>query len=221
MHSRFLILLSSFVASLATPAPGIDAHAVTIQRFPISNPEVGDLGDAMSHFKANHTDKIKDVFLGVIEGSPLLAEQIFVWHSPEDSKMDFATPFLPFSTTGALNVSATGLLQNETTINNSLHAPITETIVQDVAPGVDLKEFQAVSDALCVKIWGYSGATGCSIGYEYDGDRRVVLIGWQSKEAIANWLPSADNETLALFDQVKKSVVGTIMPIDKQIVQLP
>ncbi|KAL0567765.1 hypothetical protein V5O48_014229 [Marasmius crinis-equi] len=212
------------MASLAAPAPETDMLAVTIQRFPIKHPELSGkltaLGKAMSSFKANHTDKIRDAYLGTIEGTPFLAEQIFVWHSPEDSKMDYTTPFLPYSTTGALNVSATGLLKNETDIYRSLNGPITETVIQTVQPGVDYDEFQAVSDALCASIWGYSGATGCSIGYEYEGIRRVVLVGWTDREVIYEWEPTADNETVALYDQVKKNVVGTIMPIDKEVVRL-
>ncbi|KAL0575931.1 hypothetical protein V5O48_006042 [Marasmius crinis-equi] len=197
------------MASLAVPTSETDTHAVTFQRFPISDPEVSDLSVAMSQFKANHTDKIKDAYLGVLPG--LLAEQVFVWHSPEDSNMDFTTPFLSFSSTGALNASATGLLPNETSIYESLHCSLmTETLIQDVFPDVNRTEFQEVSDALCVKINEYSGSLGCSIGDEYNGNRRIVLIGWQSTTAAVNWYPSADNETVELFAVVQKDVDGVL-----------
>ncbi|KAL0572945.1 hypothetical protein V5O48_009017 [Marasmius crinis-equi] len=173
-----LFLLSHVLTAVAEDC----SQTVTLQRFEFENPSpesIQNLTAAMSCFKADHSDNVIGAFLGVIHGAEsTLAEQIFLWNSPNGSSLDVATLFLPFSATKTLNVSATAVLPNVTSVYASLRAPVTETIIQDIIPGSDRDILEAVSAYLAVNIRFDENGYGSSIGWELDGPRRIVLNGW-------------------------------------------
>ncbi|KAJ8081420.1 hypothetical protein PM082_007262 [Marasmius tenuissimus] len=142
-----------------------------------------------------------------------------VWRSPADSSLDVAEPFLRFSTTGELNGSATAILPNKTSVYMSFRAPVTETIFQNIVPGSDLERLEAVSAYLSVNIRSYKDGYGSSIGWEYNGTRRIVLGGWATLTASDEWLAGVDNVTATVYGVLDTTIVN-MDPLYKPLVEI-
>ncbi|KAL0564845.1 hypothetical protein V5O48_017189, partial [Marasmius crinis-equi] len=201
-----LLLRPLFWLSLLLTAVAGDqdcSQTMTLQRFELENPSpenIQDLADTMSWFKASHSDKVIGAFLGVIPGAETtLAEQIFLWNSSNDSSLDVASTFIPYSATKALNVSATAILPNKTSVYAALRAPVTETIIQELNPGSDREVLEACSAYLAVNMRFYKDGYGSSIGWEMNGPRRMVLNGWAAMTTADEWMASLDNTTGVVF----------------------
>ncbi|KAL0060930.1 hypothetical protein AAF712_012266 [Marasmius tenuissimus] len=225
MRLQLLSCLSFFLfsAAVAQDSDCDCSQTVTIQRFTVndSSPETLDtITEAMSEFKAAHSDEIDAAFFGVVpDTNPIIAEQAFLWRSPADSSLDVAEPFLRFSTTGELNGSATAILPNKTSVYMSFRAPVTETIFQNIVPGSDLERLEAVSAYLSVNIRSYKDGNGSSIGWEYNGTRRIVLGGWATLTASDEWLAGVDNVTATVYGVLDTTIVN-MDPLYKPLVEI-
>ncbi|KAK1221806.1 hypothetical protein PQX77_015385 [Marasmius sp. AFHP31] len=224
MRLQLLSCLSFFFLTAAAQDVDCDcSQTVTIQRFLVkdSHPETLDeITEAMSEFKAAHSDEIDAAFFGVVpDTSPVVAEQAFLWHSPADSSLDVAGPFLRFSTTGELNNSATAILPNKTSVYEAFRAPVTETIIQNIVPGSDLELLEAVSAYLSVNIRFYKDGYGSSIGWEYNGTRRIVLDGWATLTASDEWFEGLRNVSAAVYGVLDTTIVN-MDPLYKPLTEI-
>ncbi|KAL0564847.1 hypothetical protein V5O48_017191 [Marasmius crinis-equi] len=211
-----LFLVSLFIAAFALPRAtvSVDTQPITIQSFPLrdsSQSSVQELANAMSKFKASTGGKIENAFLGLISSDVAVAEQIFLWSASADSEQfDITHPFLPFSTSDTQVNISTATVSNKTSLHDALHSPITETIVQELVPGVDLNDLGQILNYLSGNIRITPGGYASTAGFdEEDGKTRVVVVnGWESVEAANNWVANQDNATSTQFHRFWATLVG-------------
>ncbi|KAL0575928.1 hypothetical protein V5O48_006038 [Marasmius crinis-equi] len=199
------------------------AQSITIQSFPVKPDNAAQkLADAMSAFKASNSDKIESAFLGMISSDAgSVAEQIFLWN--DLGYLDVTQPFLQFSSSPSkVNVS-TATVNNKTSLYDALHAPLTETIIHEIAPEVDVDDFARTLNDISENIRssppnGYGSTSGF---YEKEGKRYLVVVnGWGSPEAAENWLANLDEATAAAFQKLLASLAGPPQPTFKHVVEI-
>ncbi|KAF9263863.1 hypothetical protein L218DRAFT_944320 [Marasmius fiardii PR-910] len=196
-----------------------DSQIVTVQRFPLKQDTYGGTGDilnqlteATSNFKATSGSKVEHAYLGVVNGNPNTAEQIFLWRNldvSDVSSIDTTRPFIPFSATGLVNVS-TALLSNRTTLLRSLNYPVIESVVFDILPDLSTSQVMADYSAVIDTINESGLGLGGSHGLQAEGDRRtfVAVNGWQSFKAPNTWKSSLSSEMLVVYTRLQNSFVG-------------
>ncbi|KAL0567479.1 hypothetical protein V5O48_014514 [Marasmius crinis-equi] len=227
MYFKALPVLSILVVAHA--AYGIETQTITIQNLPLkassSQGDVQNLKDAMSQFKTSYNQKISSAYLGFIESpdaSPI-AQQIFLWNNPDDSEhLNVTQPFIKFASSPHVNVS-TATLNNKTALIESLRAPSTETVIEELVPEVNIDRFTSVLEEGGVKIRDSPEGYGSAFGFIEDHGKRVLVFvnGWVSPEGAANWIANMDNATAAIFQEYLAALVGGISrPTFKQLLEI-
>ncbi|KAF9257276.1 hypothetical protein L218DRAFT_949307 [Marasmius fiardii PR-910] len=235
MHLQFLLPLIFSLTALTTLVGGAptnyatDTQAVTIQRFPLKQVSgqtesdvLQDLNGAMSKFKASSGMKIEHLYLGLVSGDPSVAEQIFLWKSPADaSSLDITKPFAQFSSTGTFNHS-TAVLNDEPTLLRALNSPITETILADILTEVPTSDIERDISTLVADVRNKGFGVGGSHGIQVVGNTRTIVVvnGWESQQAVNDWIASQDADISAVFERFRQSFVGELTPLFKNLVEI-
>ena len=112
-----------------------------------------------------------------------------VWNTPSHCEVpDTITPFLAFSASEGMNISATGIVEStqEASLHDSLRAPTTETIIQELRPGVDLNDLREAYIFLSASIsqaeGGYGSANAIGLGPDANSTVRILINGWETRE---------------------------------------
>ncbi|KAL0060935.1 hypothetical protein AAF712_012271 [Marasmius tenuissimus] len=197
------------------------AQLVTIQRFSLkassqSEDGVQKLTEAMSQFKASSEGKIDRAFLGKISDS--VVEQIFLLNAP----IDTAEAFFPFASSPEQLSVSTVVPNNHTSLYDAIHAPTTETIVQDLVPGADLDAISEAWTSLGESIKSWSGGYGSTFGFvQQEGKTQIVLInGWDEYDHAWKWLSTLDEANAAYFQSSVASLVGSSEPAFKHLTEI-
>ncbi|KAL0060931.1 hypothetical protein AAF712_012267 [Marasmius tenuissimus] len=229
MRTRFVVASLLLLTPDVINARGREtvATSVTIQRFVpnalATENFVYQVTQAMSDFKERNVDEVDEVFVGVIPGNPTLVEQIFVWKALSSDIPNVIEPFLVFSDSARMNISATGVLDDpEYSLNEALYAPTTETVIQELRPGFDRAELKKAFSFLSASIRDTEGGYGSTIGLGSDGTSTVRLVfnGWGTREAASQWVSNQNGTTKAMFDKVKENGVGNLRQAFKPIVEV-
>ncbi|KAL0059173.1 hypothetical protein AAF712_014096 [Marasmius tenuissimus] len=202
-------------------AANTNVKSVAIQSFSLktsSEPEDGvqKLAKAMSQFKASSEGKIERAFLGKISDS--VVEQIFLLNSP----IDTAKPFLPFTTPPEQLAVSTVVPSNHASLSDSLYAPLTETIVQDLVPGTDLDVLSKGLESLGESIRSWSGGYGSAYGFvQQEGKTKIVVVnGWENHDRGSEWLANLNEVNAAYFQALVASLGGSVEPTFKHITEI-
>ncbi|KAK1224931.1 hypothetical protein PQX77_012133 [Marasmius sp. AFHP31] len=205
----------------ANSAININAKSVTIQRFSLkassqSEDGVQKLTEAMSQFKASSEGKIDRAFLGKISDS--VVEQIFILNAP----IDTAEPFISFTSSPEQLSVSTIVPSNHTFLYDAVHAPTTETIVQDLVPGADLDAISEAWRSLGESIRSWPGGYGSTFGFvQQEGKTKIVLInGWDEYDHAWKWLSNLDEANTAYFRSSVTSLVGSSEPAFKHLTEI-
>ncbi|KAK1221807.1 hypothetical protein PQX77_015386 [Marasmius sp. AFHP31] len=229
MRARLFVALLFLLTPDVVNAGGREAGAtsVTIQRFVPNELATEDfvyqVTQAMSEFKARNGDEMDEAFVGVIPGNPTLIEQIFVWKTLSSELPDVIEPFLMFSDSGRMNITATGVLDaSKYSLDESLYAPTTETVIQALRPDFNQDELEKAFSFLSVSIRGTEGGYGSAMGLGSDGNStvRLVVDGWATREAAAQWVSTQNDTTKAMFEKFKENGVGDLRQAFKPVVEV-
>ncbi|KAK1222018.1 hypothetical protein PQX77_015160 [Marasmius sp. AFHP31] len=198
-----------------------NAKSVAVQKFPLktsSESEDGfqELTKAMSQFKASSEGKVERAFLGKISDS--VVEQIFLLNTP----INTAEPFLPFTSSPKQLTVSTVVPSNFTSLSDSLYAPLTETIVQDLVPGTDLDALSKGLESLGDSIRSWPGGYGSAFGFvQQEGKTKIVVVnGWENHERGTEWLANLNEVNAAYFQDLATSLGGSPEPTFNHVTEV-